>query len=68
MEMTIARKVYIGSGENGARLMSTLEQLAADHCGGNVSRFLIYTVCEKYRINPKTGKPLKDGEPAIKCR
>ncbi len=67
MEMTISRKVYIGSGENGSRLMKALQKLAEEHCHGNVSRLLIFTVCEKYRVNPRTGEPLKGHEKAVKC-
>lgn len=63
----MSRKIYIGSGENGQRLMKALQDLADKHCHGNVSRFLIYTVCEKYRLNPRTGEPLKEGEKPVRC-
>lgn len=65
--MTISRKIYVGSGENGIRLNKAIEEKANEFCHGNVSRILIYTFCEKHRINPRTGKPLKAGEATIKC-
>lgn len=67
MELTISRKVYIGSGDRGVRLMKAIQELANRHCHGNVSKFLIYTACQKYRINPQTGEALKPGEKPARC-
>ena len=67
MKNTYTHNLYIGSGENGARLSKALTDLSKKHCHGNLGRFLIYTVCEKYRINPRTGERLKPLEKLAKC-
>lgn len=67
MEITISRKVYVGSGDNGIRLNKAIQEKADKYCHGNVSRMLIYTFCKEHRINPKTGEPLKAGEKLAPC-
>jgi hypothetical protein len=59
MELTVSRKIYIGSGDNGRRLMNAIQEKADKLFNGNVSRALIWTFCEKHGIDPRTGEPAK---------